>query len=39
MRWGTPVIGTKAGGIPEIIEDGKSGLLVSAENPGESPEP
>ena len=28
MRWGTPVIGTKAGGIPEIIKDGESGLLV-----------
>jgi hypothetical protein len=28
MRWGTPVIGTKAGGIPEVVEDGKSGLLV-----------
>lgn len=25
---GTPVIGTAAGGIPEFVEDGKTGLLV-----------
>jgi len=35
MRWGTPVIGTTAGGIPEIVEDGRSGLLVPPESPGE----
>ena len=35
MRWGTPVIGTTAGGIPEIVEDGKSGLLVPPESPAE----
>lgn len=33
MRWGTPVIGTTAGGIPEIVEDGKSGILIPPENP------
>lgn len=33
MRWGTPVVGTTAGGIPEIVEDGRSGLLVP---PGDS---
>jgi glycosyltransferase involved in cell wall biosynthesis len=33
MRWGTPVIGTTAGGIPEVVEHGKSGLLVAPENP------
>jgi glycosyltransferase involved in cell wall biosynthesis len=33
MRWGTPVIGTTAGGIPEIIEDGRTGLLVPPSNP------
>ncbi len=33
MRWGTPVVGTTAGAIPEIIEDGRSGLLVPPSNP------
>ncbi len=33
MRWGTPVIGTMAGGIPEIVEDGESGLLVPPSDP------
>ncbi len=32
MRWGTAVIGTTAGGIPEIVEDGESGVLVSPGN-------
>jgi glycosyltransferase involved in cell wall biosynthesis len=35
MRWGTPVIGTTAGGIPEVVEDGRSGLLVRPEAPVE----
>jgi glycogen(starch) synthase len=35
MRWGTPVVGTTAGGIPEIIEDGKTGLLVPPSSPAE----
>ena len=33
MRWGTPVIGTTAGGIPEIVEDGESGVLVPPSQP------
>ncbi len=33
MRWGTPVVGTTAGGIPEVVEDGKSGVLVPPESP------
>ncbi|MBO0698348.1 MAG: glycosyltransferase family 4 protein [Zavarzinella sp.] len=35
MRWGTPVIGTMAGGIPEIVEHGRSGLLVRPEAPAD----
>ena len=30
--YGTPVIGSKIGGIPEIIEDGKTGFLFSPNN-------
>lgn len=33
MRWGTPVIGTCAGGIPEVVEDGKTGVLVPPSHP------
>lgn len=35
MRWGTPVIGTTAGGIPEIVRDGETGLLVPPESPSD----
>jgi glycogen(starch) synthase len=34
MRCGAPVIGTRVGGIPEVVEDGKSGVLVDPESPG-----
>jgi glycogen(starch) synthase len=33
MRWGTPVIGTRAGGIPEIVDDGHTGVLVPPREP------
>ena len=33
MAYGKPVIGTNIGGIPEQIEDGKSGLLFEQGNP------
>jgi glycosyltransferase involved in cell wall biosynthesis len=30
---GTPVVGTRVGGMPEIVEDGKTGRLVDANDP------
>lgn len=32
MSYGKPVIGCKVGGVPEVIEDGRTGLLVEPEN-------
>lgn len=33
MRWGIPVIGCNVGGVPEIIQDGVTGLLIPPESP------
>ncbi|HYF52419.1 MAG TPA: glycosyltransferase family 4 protein [Planctomycetota bacterium] len=33
MRWSVPVIGTRVGGIPEIITDGVDGVLVPPASP------
>jgi glycosyltransferase involved in cell wall biosynthesis len=35
MSVGIPIVATKVGGIPELIEDGKDGILVEPENPEE----
>ena len=32
MSVGTAVVGSRAGGVPEIIEEGRSGLLFEPEN-------
>lgn len=32
LKLGTPVIGAKIGGIPELIQDGETGLLVESGN-------
>jgi len=32
MAWGKPVIGCNVGGVPEIVEDGKDGILVEPDN-------
>src|SRR6202044_491098 len=33
MASGRPIIGTNIGGTPQVIEDGKNGLLVEPKNP------
>lgn len=33
MRAGAPVIATSVGGIPEVIENGETGLLIEPDNP------
>jgi len=32
MAWARPVVATKAGGMPDLIEDGKTGCLVDGES-------
>jgi glycosyltransferase involved in cell wall biosynthesis len=32
---GLPVVATAVGGIPEVIDDMKSGILIQSRNPGE----
>jgi Glycosyltransferase len=35
MASGTPLIGTRVGGIPELIDHGENGLLVQPRSPEE----
>ncbi len=34
MAAGRPIVATRAGGIPEVVEDGETGLLVPTRDPG-----
>lgn len=35
MRWGKPCIGTRVGGIPEVVSHYENGILVSPDSPEE----
>jgi glycosyltransferase involved in cell wall biosynthesis len=35
MAYGKPVVGSRMGGIPELVEDGETGLLFEAGNSGQ----
>jgi glycosyltransferase involved in cell wall biosynthesis len=35
MAAGRPVIASRSGGVPEVVVDGETGLLVSPESPAE----
>jgi len=34
MAWARPVVGSRVGGIPEMVIDGATGLLVPSQDPG-----
>ncbi|MFH1903479.1 MAG: glycosyltransferase family 4 protein [Candidatus Omnitrophota bacterium] len=35
MAYGKPVIGCRVGGVPEVVKDGETGILVPPEDPAE----
>ena len=35
LALGTPLVATRVGGIPEVVHDGREGLLVRPQAPGE----
>jgi starch synthase len=34
MAWAVPVVATRVGGVPELVADGITGLLVEPDDPG-----
>jgi len=39
MYYGIPVVSTRVGGVPDLIEDKKSGFLINTQNPADFVEP